>query len=135
MPQVVVPVRYPLTPNSRATLKEAIDVATERDASLTVLHVNLYQNNKRVNRRELKDAVERAFGNLPKTRYVVRSGLLVEETILDEVAAQDANVVVIGKNHVSRWRSMLGRLVDDPDIERFLREELDAEVVTASPDD
>ena len=133
MQQVVVPVRYPLTPHSRATLREAIDVANERDASLSVLHVNLYQHNKRVSRRELKDAVERAFDDLPQTRYVVQSGLLVEETILEEVAAQGADVVVIGKNHVGRWKSMLGRLVDDPDIERFLREELDAEVVTASP--
>ena len=132
MPQVVVPVRYPLTPHSRATLRRAIDVAEERDASLTVLHVNLYQNNRKVSRGELKEAVERVFGKLPRTRYAVRSGLLVEETILDEVAAQDAEVVVIGKNTVGRWRSMLSRIVDDPDIERFLREQLDAEVVTAT---
>lgn len=134
MPQVVVPVRYPLTPHSRATLREAIRVAEDCDGSLTVLHVNLYQTNSRISRRELKEAVERAFGELPRTRYVVRSGLLVEETILEEVAAQDADVVVIGKNHVGRWRKMIRRVVDDPDVERFLREELDAEIVTASPE-
>ncbi|MFC7250611.1 universal stress protein [Halomicroarcula sp. GCM10025324] len=134
MQQVVVPVRYPLSENSRATLAEAIKVAESEDADLTVLHVNLYQNGQRVTRSELKQAVEAAFGHLPRTRYVVRTGLLVEETILDEVAAQEADVVVIGSKQVSRWRKMVLRLVDDPDIDRFLREELDCDIVTVSPD-
>ncbi|MFB6309262.1 MAG: universal stress protein [Haloarculaceae archaeon] len=133
MSQVVVPVRYPLSEHSRATLAEAIRVAEERNAELTVLHVNPYQNGKRVTRSALKEAVEEAFGHLPRTRYVVRSGLLVEETILDEVAAQNADVVVIGRKQVSRWRKMVRRLVDDPDVEHFLREELDCQVLTASP--
>jgi len=130
MTQVVVPVRYPLSDHSRATLARAIEIAEERDAQLTVMHVNLYQAGHRANRSDLKAAVEREFGQLPNTRYVVRSGLLVEETLLDEIAAEDADVVVIGKKQVSRWREMIRRLVDDPDIERFLRNELDCEVVT-----
>ena len=134
MTQVVVPVRYPLTDHSRATLAEAIRVADEREADLSVLHVNLYQQGRRVTRGQLKSAVEKAFGHLPHTRYVVRSGLLVEETILEEIAAQKADVVVIGKKQASRWRSMIRRLVDDADVERFLRNEVDCEVVTASID-
>jgi len=134
MPQVVVPVRYPLSENSRATLAEAIQIADEEDADLTVLHVNLYQNSHRVDRTELKRAVEQSFGHVPRTRYVVRSGMLVEETILDEVAAQDADIVVIGSKQASRWRQMIRRLVDDPDVEQFLREELDCEIVTVEPD-
>lgn len=133
MPQVVVPVRYPLSENSQATLRKAIAVSEERDADLTILHVNLYQNGHTVTRAELKSAVEQAFGHLPQTRYIVRSGMLVEETILDEVAASDADVVVIGSKQVNRWRKMIRRVVDDPDIEEFLRTELDCEVVTASP--
>lgn len=132
MTQVVVPVRYPLTEHSRATLAEAIDIARERGASLTVLHVNLFQNEAGITRRQLKTAVQEAFGSLPDTRYVVRKGLLVEETILEEVAAEEANVVVIGKKQASRWRRMVRRLVDDPDIERFLEEELDCQIVTVS---
>jgi nucleotide-binding universal stress UspA family protein len=134
MPQVVVPVRYPLTKHSRGTLAEAINVADAEDADLTVFHVNLYQNSHRVSRAELKSAVEREFGHLPRTRYVVRSGMLVEETILDEVAGEGADIVVIGTQQVSRWRAMIRRLVDDPNIERFLREELDCDIVTVSPD-
>ncbi|EMA22028.1 MULTISPECIES: universal stress protein [Haloarcula] len=134
MPQVVVPVRYPLSENSRATLAEAIQIADAEDADLTVLHVNLYQNSHHVDRTELKRAVEQSFGHVPRTRYVVRSGMLVEETILDEVAAQDADIVVIGSKQASRWRQMIRRLVDDPDVEQFLREELDCEIVTAQPD-
>ena len=132
MTQVVVPVRYPLTEHSRATLARAIEVSEERDADLTILHVNLYQTGRRVSRGELKSAVQSHFGQIPRSRYVVRSGLLVEETILDEIAAQNADVVVIGKRQVGRWRAMIGRLVDDPDVERYLRDELDCEVVTAS---
>jgi len=133
MTQVVVPVRYPLTEHSRATLAAAIDIARERAIPLTVLHVNLFQNEGGVTRRQLKDAVEAAFGDLPDTRYVVRKGLLVEETILEEVAAEGADVVVIGKKQAGRWRKMVRRLIDDPDIERFLEEELDCQVVTVSP--
>ena len=132
MTQVVVPVRYPLSSHSEATLARAIEVADEQDADLTVLHVNLYQNSRRVSRAELKSAAEAAFGHLPRARYVVRTGLLVEETILDEVAQQRADVVVIGEKQASRWRRMVRRIVDDPDIERFLQEELDARIITAS---
>ena len=94
MTQVVVPVRYPLTEHSRATLAKAIDIASEEDASLTVLHVNLYQNGKTVTRAQLKETVEEEFGPLPNARYAVRNGLLVEETILEEVAAESVGAGV-----------------------------------------
>lgn len=132
MKQVVVPVRYPLSDHSRATLAEAIEIAQHEDASLSILHVNLYQNNRQVTRRDLKEAVEAEFGVLPNARYTIRSGLLVEESILEEIAAEDADIVVIGKKQVSSWRKMIRRLVDDPDIEAFLRGQLDCEVVTVT---
>lgn len=134
METVVVPVRYPLSKHSRATLSRAIDVAAEREATLIVLHVDLYQENGRITRSELKDTVESEFGNLPNTRYAVRSGLLVEETILEEVAAEGADVVVIGQKQQSRWRSMIRRLVDDPDIESYLDQELDCDVISVDAD-
>lgn len=130
MQTVVVPVRYPLTENSKATLAEGIRVAEELDAALTVLHVNLYQDNGRVTRTQLKSSVEAAFGHIPNTRYVVRSGLLVEETILDEVVTEGADVVVIGQKQTNRWREMVRRIVDDPNVESFLEDELDCRVVT-----
>lgn len=133
MTLVVVPVRYPLSEHSQATLQRAIDIAREEDAELTVLHVNPYQSDRRVTRTELKKAAEREFGQLEFARYVVRSGFMVEETILDEVAEENADFVVIGQKQASRWRSMVRRLVDDPDIEDFLRRELDCQVITASP--
>lgn len=132
MTLVVVPVRYPLSRHSRATLQRAIEVGEEHDADLTVLHVNLYQKDDNVTRTELKRAVENEFGRLPRARYVVRPGFLVEETILDEVAAESANYVVIGRKQAGRWRRMVRQLIDDPDIEGFLRRELDCEVITVS---
>ncbi|WP_435068312.1 universal stress protein [Haloplanus sp. C73] len=132
MTLVVVPVRYPLSRHSRATLAEALRIAEERDADLTVLHVDLYQEGQEVTRTALKRAVESEFGSVDRARYVVRRGFLVEETILDEVAAEDADVVVIGSKQVSRWRRTFSRLLDDPDIDRFLRQKLDCEVITVS---
>jgi nucleotide-binding universal stress UspA family protein len=130
MTQVVVPVRYPPNDHSLATLAEAVSIARERGAELTVLHVDLYHESKQTSRRELERAVEDAVDGLENVSYVVRRGLLVEETILEEVAAQAADVVVIGKAQAGRWRKMVRRLVDDPDIEHFLQNELDCQVVT-----
>lgn len=132
MTRVVVPVRYPLSTHSERTLRRAAEVAEEMDAELTVFHVNLYQNGRRVTRRDLKSAVESAVGRIPGARYVVREGFIVEETILDEIAAERADVVVIGRKQVGRWRSTIRRLIGDPDLESYLREELDCKVVTAT---
>ena len=132
MSQVVVPVRYPLSKHSRATLAEAIKIAERENSALTVLHVNLYQSSRQVTRRMLKDGVEREFGELPNVRYSVRRGLLVEESILEEIAAENADIVVIGKKQTGRWREMIRRLVNDPDVEQYLRNELDCQVVTVS---
>ncbi len=134
MTLVVVPVRYPLTSHSRATLSEAVRVARERDAELTVLHVDLYQSSRGITRADLKRAVEGEFGPVDRTRYVVRRGFLVEETILEEVAAEGADIVVIGSKQAGRWRRMLRRFLDDPDIESYLREKLDCTVITVRAD-
>ena len=130
MTRVVVPVRYPLTEPSEATLAEAVRIAREKDADITILHVDLYQDSRGVTRADLKRAVERAVGRVDRARYVVRRGFLVEETILEEVAAEEADVVVIGSQQASRWRKMVKRFLDDPDIETFLQEKLDCQVVT-----
>ncbi|MDQ2052317.1 universal stress protein [Natronolimnohabitans sp. A-GB9] len=130
MSLVVVPVRYPLSRHSKRTLERAIEIARERDAALTVLHVDLYQNGRKVTRIDLKTAVEQSFGQLENTRYVVRTGFLVEESILDEVAAEDADVVVIGNKQASRLRRIFRRFTDNPDIDEYLRNHLDCEVIT-----
>ncbi|MBZ6496671.1 universal stress protein [Natrinema longum] len=130
MSLVVVPVRYPLTKHSRRTLERAIEVARERESALTILHVDLYQNGKKVTRIDLKNAVERTFGRLENARYVVRTGFLVEESILDEVAAESADAVVIGSKQASRIRRIFQRFTDNPDIDRYLRNHLDCEVIT-----
>lgn len=130
MTRVLVPVRYPLTEHSRRTLSEALRVVEERDADLTVLHVNLYHRGSDVTRTDLKRAVEKAFGSISNVRYVIRDGFLIEETILEEVAATRADIVVIGRKQVGRWRRAIRRLVDDPNIENFLREKVDCELRT-----
>jgi nucleotide-binding universal stress UspA family protein len=134
MTRVVVPVRYPLSEPSEATLREAVRIAREKDADITVLHVDLYQDSRGVTRADLKRAAERAVGQIDRARYVVRRGFLVEETILEEVAAESADIVVIGTKQASRWRTMVKRFLDDPNIETFLEEKLDCQVVTVRAD-
>ncbi|MCL7419087.1 MAG: universal stress protein, partial [Halalkalicoccus sp.] len=55
---------------------------------------------------------------------------LVEETILDEIAAEAADIVVIGHKQASRWKRLVNRLVRDPDIESFLKHRLECTVIT-----
>ena len=134
MTLVVVPVRYPLTAHSKSTLAEAIRVSTDRGAELTVFHVDLYHDSSNVTRTDLKRAVEAECGELDGARYVVRRGFLVEETILEEIAAEKADVVVIGSKQASQWRRMLRKLLSDPDIDAYLREKLDCTVITVDAD-
>lgn len=133
MSLVVVPVRYPLSKHSNATLEEAVRIAEERDADLTVLHVDLFQNNRSVSRVDLKREVEQKLGRLDRARYVVRRGFLVEETIMDEVAAEGADAVVIGSKQAGRWRKMLNKLFESPDVGQYLEDQLDCTVITVSP--
>lgn len=133
MSLVVVPVRYPLSKHSKVTLEEAVHIAEERDADLTVLHVDLFQDNRTVSRVDLKREVESKLGRLDRARYVVRRGFLVEETIMDEVAAEGADAVVIGSKQASRWRKMLNKLFESPDVGQFLEDQLDCTVITVSP--
>ncbi len=130
MTQVVVPVRYPLSEHSQATLAEAIQIAEEENASLTILHINLYQTGRQITRSQLKSAVEAEFGKIKNVRYSVRKGLFVEQAILEEIAAEEADIVVIGKKQVGRLRQVIRRLTDDPEIESFLRDRLDCQVIT-----
>lgn len=134
MTLIVVPVRYPLSEHSTATLREAIEISADRDAELSILHVDLYQNSRNVTRTDLKRAVERTFGELDTARYVIRRGFLLEETILEEIVGEKADLVVIGSKQAGRWRRMVRKLRSDPDIGDYLRGELDCAVITVTAD-
>jgi nucleotide-binding universal stress UspA family protein len=129
-PRIVAPVRYPLTERSKRTIERAAALAEERTADLIVLHVDLYQEEGYVTRTQLKRAVERAFGRPPRVRYVVRRSFIIEQTILEEVADEGADVVVVGRSRVGWVRRTLRRPIGDPDVERLLREQADCEVVS-----
>lgn len=130
MSRIVVPVRYPFTDHSRRTLEAAVEIAEREGSRLTVLHVSLFQSGRSATRQDLREAVRRTCGEVVGARYVVRQGFLVEETILEEIVNEDADVVVVGRHNAGRLRRALRRIVGQPDVERFLRQELDCEVVT-----
>lgn len=78
----------------------------------------------------LKTAVERVIGDDIEARYVVRRGALVEETILEEVSAEEADVVVVGRGRTGIVGRLLRLLFDEPDVETYLRNRHGGEVLT-----
>jgi len=128
--KVIVPVRYPLTRNSRRTLERALEMRDENDAEVVVLHVNLIQERKKASRSELRDEVLSEYPELNDASFVVRRGFLIEESIVDEVASQDADAVVIGSTRAGVLRRTFRRLIgNEPNIERFLRQNLDVTTI------
>jgi len=128
--KVIVPVRYPLTRNSRRTLERALEMRDENDAKVVVLHVNLIQERKKASRSELRDEVLSEYPELNDASFVVRRGFLIEESIVDEVASQDADAVVIGSTRAGVLRRTFRRLIgNEPNIERFLRQNLDVTTI------
>ena len=133
--RILVPVRYPLTKNSRSTVERALELRREAEhendaevPELVLLHVDLFQNEGDVSRNQLRREVEREF-KTGDASYVVRKGFLVEEAILDEAARQDADTIVVGRTRSGKLRRALRRLVgNDPDIEKFLRKNLDVRI-------
>lgn len=136
--KILVPVRYPLTEDSRSTIDCALELKEKEEAEndaesvkLVVLHVDLFQESGEVSREELRREVESEFA-VGDVSYVVRRGFLVEETILDEAANQGVDVIVIGKTRSGKLRRTLRRLVrNDPDIESYLRKNLDVRLEVA----
>jgi len=135
--KLLVPVRYPLTQNSRSTIECALELKQEEEGEgaeivkLIFLHVDLFQHEGNVSRNDLRREVESEF-DASDASYVVREGFIVEETILDEAANKEVDVIVVGKNRSGKLRRTLRRLVrNDPDIENYLRKNLDVRLEVA----
>ncbi|MFW5984482.1 MAG: universal stress protein [Halobacteria archaeon] len=131
--KVLVPVRYPLTDNSRRTVERALEIRREEDedVDLIILHVNLFQNERKATRRELRREIDNKF-DISNASYTVRKGFLVEEAILEEAANRGVDLIVIGRTRSGRLRKALRRLMrNDPDVENFLRQNLDVRIEVA----
>jgi nucleotide-binding universal stress UspA family protein len=77
----------------------------------------------------LQTAVQRVIGDDVEARYIVRRGPLVEETILDEVTAGEADVVVVGRGRSGIIGRLIRLLFDEPDVETYLRNRHGGEVL------
>lgn len=132
MVTVVVPVRFPLSKRSRRTLREGRRITQERDGRMTVLHINLYQTNRRTTPSELKRTVERELGYMPRTRFAVRDGFILEETLIEEIKAEQPDILVLGEA-TGGIRGFIRRvLFDEPDIMPYLNDSIDCEIVTVT---
>jgi len=127
--RVLVPVRYPLTESSRKTVERAVEIrgSSDEPVELIVLHVNLIQRGEDVRHDDLRREIASEF-DLGAT-YVVRRGFIVEEKILEEAGRRGVDMVLIGRNRSGRLRRAFDRLVNnDPDIEAFLRQNLNVSI-------
>jgi K+-sensing histidine kinase KdpD len=131
---LLVPIQFPMTEDSIRTVSQAMDLANQLDdPHIYILHVNLAYRGKPVKRPELQRSVEAAVGFLPHASYHVRDAQLLEEAIIDEAKQQGVDYVIIGHSQRARWRRALAtRLNMTVDLESFLPQHLDAEVVVAN---
>lgn len=130
-PTLLVPVRVPLEAGGEATVRKAIDFASELGgAHLFFLHVNLQYRNQTVTRRQLKHHIENTVGRLVDASYHARDTFFLEEAILDEAILQEVDYVVIGHSRRKRWRRWLERrLGTSIDLESILEQQLNADLV------
>lgn len=119
---ILVPIRYPLTDESARTLDVACDLAREDPpAELLVLHVDPFQSDERTRIRDMERAIAPRVDGVT-TEVITRRGFFVEEVILEEAEAREADVVVVGADRTPRWRRLLRRLLgNDPAIGAYLR--------------
>ena len=130
MTTILVPVRYPPAEHSFRTIERGIEhIAEDEDGYLIILHVHLIQHTKKVSRNELRDTVYRKFGELP-AHFIVRSGYVLEEAIIDEAARQRVDRVVIGSKNRTVRRKIASLLGLWTDLETVLEHELDIEIET-----
>ena len=126
---ILVPIRYPLTDESTRTLDEAGRIAAEHeDADVVVVHVDRFQHNEATGTVELSHAISAVLDDV-HADVVTRRGFFVEEVILEEAEALEADVIVVGAKQTPLWRRLLRRLLgDDPAIGSYLEAETDDDV-------
>lgn len=133
MVSVLVPIRYPPSEHSIRTIERGVEIISEdEDGELIILHVNLTQESRRVTRTQLRSAVKQRFRDVP-AYFVVRSGFVLEEAIVDEAANQGVDRVIIGASK-SRWiqRKIASLIGIRHDLAVALEEELNVEFETVS---
>lgn len=134
---VLVPIRYPLTDESARTLDAAGRIAADHDdVEVVVVHVDRFQNNEDTETGELTRAIRAVLDDVD-TAVITRRGFFVEEVLLEEAQALEADVIVVGASQTARWRRLLRRLLgNDPAVGTYLRQETsdDVEVVEVDAD-
>lgn len=129
---VLVPIRYPLTDESARTLDAAGGIAADHDdVEVVVVHVDRFQNNEDTETAELSRAIRAVLDDVD-TAVITRRGFFVEEVLLEEAQALEADVIVVGASRRARWRRVVRRLLgNDPAVGTYLRQETpdDVEVV------
>lgn len=137
--RVLVPIRYPITGQGAKTLAHAEKVAQDCEGErveILVLHVNVIQRNGKAQEGEIRQAVRAIMDETPFT-VITRRGFLLEETILEEARANQANTIVVGANQAPRWRRLVSRLFPiGPDIVSYLEDNTGPDVAVekaASP--
>lgn len=131
---VLIPIHGELDdPGRRAIERGLALVADDPNPELVVLGVRTVSEGDRRNRGHLRKEVEAAFGELP-AHYVVRDGVVPEETVLDEAARVGADHIVVSERPGDHdhggglGRYLRGRLGLEVELASYLDERSDATV-------
>lgn len=129
---VLIPVQYPLTETNERAIQRGIDIVTgHNNSELVVFYMNEIQKSHRIGRKELRDAVESEFEDL-EANYVVRDGILIEESIIEEAIRLGIHSIILSKHRRDRWQRLLEEVFGaNQNPEQFIRNHagIDVEVI------
>ncbi|MDY6780619.1 MAG: universal stress protein, partial [Halobacteria archaeon] len=113
MTLVVVPVRYPLSEHSRATLAEAIEIATENDADLRFLYAHDVDEGESVH--DYHESIKEVC--TASVEYEVHRTSDPVDTLIPK--AEDADLAVVATSAQNRVLDIVFGSFSDEIAERF----------------
>lgn len=108
---VLVPVQYPLTEANRRAIRHGQNLTKDDDmAELLIFHLNPVLEDRRVGRKDLRNAVEEAVGNVD-ANYIIRDGFFVEEATIEIAIEFEMEMIILSEQRRNRWQRLLSTML------------------------
>ena len=104
---VLVPVQYPLTEANRRAIRHGQNLTKGGDETeLLIFHLNQVLEDRRVDRKDLRNAVEEVVGDID-ANYIIRDGFFVEEATIEIAIEFEMEMIVLSERRRNRWQRLL----------------------------
>ena len=104
---VLVPVQYPLTETNRRAIRHGQNLTKGGDETeLLIFHLNQVLEDRRVGRKDLRNAVEEAVGDID-ANYIIRDGFFVEEATIEIAIEFEMEMIILSEQRRNRWQRLL----------------------------